>query len=174
MAGLGVDAAVCGARLRARLCDDRPAGLCRAAAKPVAQLAGQRFSDVFDPLHRRRDFRAGAGVLSLRLHAGARCLSGAGARADGGGAHSGSQPMACVLAGCTANGAAGDRRWCRAGSDGDAGGFRRGLGIQLRHLHHRYLQDLVRVLQPADSHPAGQSAAAVRSAGALCRAPGAG
>ena len=35
-------------------------------------------------------------------------------RADGGGAHSGSQPMACVLAGCTANGATGDRRWCRA------------------------------------------------------------
>ena len=54
------------------------------------------------------------------------------------GSRAGSRPVALagVPAGRPADGAAGDRRRPGAGGDGNPGRLRRGIGVQLRYLHH--------------------------------------
>ena len=95
-----------------------------------------------DPLWRWRDHGNGARVLSVRVHAGARRVSGTRAHGARDRTRVRPKPVARVLACLAADGAAGARRRCRARGDGGARRLRRRGGVQLRHLHHRHLQGL--------------------------------
>ena len=167
LAGLGADAAVCDSGLCAGVCLCRPAGLRRAGANPVTRMVWHGLAAASGTLHRRRDHRVDSGVLPLRVPAGAHRLFGPGQRPDGSRPHSGAKPVAGVLAGRLAHGAPGHWRRCGVGADGNSGRFWRRLGVQLRHLYHRDLQNLVRLFQPVDRRPTGQPVAAGGDGGAL-------
>lgn len=171
LAGLGADVAVRDPGLRPGVRLRRPAGFRRTGAEPAARVVRQRPAVAARTLHRRGDPGPGAGVLSLCLPARAQRLHRPGQGPDG--SRAGPRPVALagVPAGRPADGAAGDRRRPGAGGDGNPGRLRRGIGVQLRYLHHRYLQDLVRLLQPLQRRPAGQPVVARGMPGAARRAP---
>ncbi|MNR07071.1 hypothetical protein D3C85_1231750 [compost metagenome] len=121
-------------------------------------------------LHGRGDSGSGAGVLSLCLPVGAHGVPGSGQRPDGSRASAWAIAMASVLAGGHADGASRHRRGRGVGVDGNPGGFRRGVGVQLRYLHDGYLQDLVRIFQSLYRRTTGQSVAAGGDGGAVRRA----
>ena len=86
----------------------------------------------------------GARELSLRLPDGARRLPDAWRTRARGGPVARLRPLGGTLPRRDAARAALARRWRGARRDGDARGFRRRVGLQLRHVHDRDLQGLVR------------------------------
>ena len=162
-AGVGLVVAPGLPRLHHRLHLHRAVGFRRPGAILVARGLRRGLLVSRSALSARRGGDVGAGVVSVCLSADPGGVPRAVGVRGGGGPGPGRRPGAGVFPGRVAPGPTGDCGGLVPGVNGNPGGLRRRAVLRRRHLHHRHLQNLVRLGQQRRRRPTLRPANGLRA-----------